>query len=98
LGLAALLTLEECRTIDSNGVQERINVLEALSQNLGKNKTLSEECKNQLKEKFGDKDVFVRYICLYNDGLVESKKEVEKPGQGERFESLRNELLECINH
>jgi len=46
LGSAALQTLEECRTIDSDGVQERINVLGALSQNLGKNETFSEECKN----------------------------------------------------
>ena len=51
-----------------------------------------------MKEKFGDKDVFVRYILVYNDGLVESKKEVEETGPIERFESLRDELLEYITH
>jgi len=98
LGIAALQTLEECRTIDSDGVQERINVLGALSQNLGKNETFSEECKNQLKGKFGAKDGFVRYISLCNDGLVKSKKEAEETGKWERFERLRGDLLESINH
>jgi hypothetical protein len=98
LGLAARQTLEECRTIDSNGVQERINVLEALSQNLKEKETLSDECKNQLKEKFGAKDVFVRYILICNDGLVKSKKEAEENSQWERYKRLRDKLLEDIDY
>ncbi|HYB20591.1 MAG TPA: hypothetical protein VEH09_06660 [Thermodesulfobacteriota bacterium] len=98
LRIGSLLTLEERRTIDSNGVRERINVLEALSQNLRKNETFSDEAKSQLKEKFGAKDGFVRYISICNDGLVKSKKEAGKTSKCERFERLRDDLLESIHH
>jgi hypothetical protein len=98
LGLAALEALEECKAIDSDGVQERINILERLSQNLGENETLSEECKNQLKEKFGAKNGLVRNISLYNDGLVKAKKEAADTGRRDRFEGLRDDLLGYIGH
>ena len=98
LGLGSLQTLEERRIIDSNGVRERINVLEALSQNLRKNETFSDEGKSQLKEKFGAKDGFVRYTSICNDGLVKSKKEAEDTSKWERFERLRDDLLESIHH
>jgi len=94
LGLAALETMEECRTIDSKGVRERIDFLEMMSQSLGENATLSEEDLNRLNEKFGAKSPFARHLCLLNNGLVDSQEGPDR----ERFEEIRGEMLEYLGH
>jgi len=94
LGFAALETVGQSRTVDSNGAQERLKILETLSQNLEKNEPLSEEGLNRLYEKFGPKSALARHLSLLNKGLLDSKEGPER----ERFDVIRGEMLEYIGH
>jgi len=93
-GLAALEMVEECRTIDSSAVEERIKLLETLTQILEKDEALSEERLSQLNEKFGAKSPFARHLSLLNNGLMDSREGPER----ERFEDIRGEMVEYLRH
>jgi len=98
MGVATHQALEECRGVTSKGVQERIDLLDTLSQNVGGNELLSGEYKNQLQEKFGPKNGLVRCISWYNDALARAKREAEETGRKERLEGLKKELMEYISY
>jgi hypothetical protein len=98
LGIEALSANEEYERTDSKGVQERINVLERLSQEVGRNGTFSKELEVQLNLRFGPESAFVRCLCLYNDGARSSKKEAEETGKWETFNAFKEPLLKSIDH
>ena len=98
LGIEALSANEEYERTDSKGVQERINVLERLSQEVGRNGTFSKELEVQLNLRFGPESAFVRCLCLYNDAARNAKKKAEETGDRGVFEGCKGTLLQTIDH
>ena len=97
-GIEALSANEEYERTDSKGVQERINVLERLSQEVGKDGMFSKELEVQLNLWFGPESAFVRCLCLYNDAARNAKKKAEETGDRGVFEGCKGTLLQTIDH
>ena len=97
-GLAKLFADKEYGLTDSQRVQERINVLEKLKQEVGKDGTFSGESQKQLIDWFGLETAFVDCLCIYNDNAGISKKNGKEPAQGEKFERYKQKLLGFIEH